>query len=1095
MKLLSSVLGLFASPITNKSQFSLYSGTTSNQSQKHNQQYSNHIYITKLSELIAVAENYSHTPHSFRNSKRAKSNWEKTNCLILDIDNSHSENPEDWLDTNTVSQLIGVSHYIIPSKSHLKWKTDIDGSIRKDEGDSPRPRLHIYIPTEQDIEDADLFEYLSDTIKEHFTVEDYCLIDTAVNGRSGSFFSSNSIDREYCSFVARNTNFFDWIEQISYQSVEEFKNKRTHKKASKKGQRSIKILDPNVKDKNLLFLGKFGFLVKDYPNENGTWQIQHLGEKSAGGYYYDLDNKKIWKHSNENWDVYDFLQEFQPHLTGDYCDYIGLRDERETVKKFIPYTEAEKRMMKFMSDKFFVSGKDVVVCGTEGSGKSKIAGLISWDFIKTGKNVGIFTQTNEQADEKIEKLLELGIPSSHIIRIAGRSYKDNCVEPDIDNISKSLSKKGLSTTYSVCKQCPSFQECKYYKQFQQYNSFTTGKIFVMVRDYLAINLPNNINPTLHRIIIDENPVSFISDNRELINVKDVRELFKKYQSGFTITIKKKEDDNEEKYYDLKTIGLDNLSISLYDFFTKQLKECSNDEVFRDLVSTLNDDNINILKDIHRVIWGIEKTLSSQYRSIVYDSNKLFSYISKLRENKAFRGIFFDEDTITLLDKKKVIDRYKNTPKMILDSNGRDSKSNLLSDIFETDFEKHNSDIESKVHITQVNKTYSKATLTHTDKKGQKTFSYENELGGLIRKEKDEKILFFIRKNSKDDLEEYLKTSFPNLEYEITHMNRNRGIDKWKDYGVCIYIGWYLEPIYSIIERYNTLYPDNPLDRHYEDYDEKEVLVRDLSGNSTQMMKQKCLFHPDKKTEERLNELIMSSLNDECSQSISRLRFVHTDVQKRVYILNTQLTGFPINTICSPKKFREGNYTSIDTRLNYLLLETDFDKDILVMDFKVLPDTTLWTDNSCFKKWRTRTFRETKGIKNYISKCLPKVSVYSYSWGRGTNQYFVLSGKTYDETKKHLENHYLSALGVKTIRDGIEPTIFSGSTELNSSLPEKHTSDSNVNEAIERKRKLLINIEKNNPFPLLPFEIEDEIPVRSLIDTINPDKPPSTYGFI
>jgi len=67
--------------------------------------------------------------------------------------------------------------------------------------------------------------------------------------------------------------------------------------------------------------------------------------------------------------------------------------------------------------------------------------------------------------------------------------------------------------------------------------------------------------------------------------------------------------------------------------------------------------------------------------------------------------------------------------------------------------------------------------------------------------------------------------------------------------------------------------------------------------------------------------------------------------------------------------------------------------------------------------------------------------------------------------------------------------------LNSSLPEKHTSDSNVNEAIERKRKLLINIENNNPFPLLPFEIEDESPGLSLIDTSNPDKPPSTYGFI
>ena len=78
----------------------------------------------------------------------------------------------------------------------------------------------------------------------------------------------------YCSFIDRETTCLEWISSIANQSIDEYKTSKTKSKTVF----NKKEIDPNVKDKNLLFLGKFGFLVKDYPNENGTWQIQHLCE-------------------------------------------------------------------------------------------------------------------------------------------------------------------------------------------------------------------------------------------------------------------------------------------------------------------------------------------------------------------------------------------------------------------------------------------------------------------------------------------------------------------------------------------------------------------------------------------------------------------------------------------------------------------------------------------------------------------------------------------------------------------------------------------------------------------------------------------------
>ena len=1047
---------------SNNSSFSLYLGSRDRTKQTTNQKYLNSIYISNLEDLIQVCRSYSHTTNRFNESRRGVVNWLGTDCLIVDIDNKESESESDWITISAASKLIGTSHYIIPSKSHLKWKTNIsDLSIRKEEGDSPRPRFHIYIPISRFIDDFKTFQYFSHSIKELFTINGSCLIDTSVSGRSGSFFSSPNLKVEDCILVEKDSNFEGWIQSVSKVSLEDYEPKKSKKKTTSSSQRIIKNLD----DENLKFLGRYRFLLKDYPNNNGTYQVQHLGEKSPGGYFYDSLNQKIWKYdaefSGESWTVYEFLKEFSPNEVKEYEKFrnIQIRDEKQTVNEYQTWEEVKPSIKKVI-DTFFDSGVSTVLGATEGSGKTlsvieKIEKTQIMDFYKRGsnKNVGVFVPTNHLADEWFDNLIKQGIRKEDIVRIAGRSHKDNCIDPDIDIKSISLREKGLSTTYSVCSDCPLFKKCNYYQQFENYRSLDKGKIFVMVRNYLTIDLPDFINtPSLDRIVIDENPTSFMTGEKENITVNQLEEIFEGYRTT----------------YSNNRLGWNPSVVSKYETFLNILKGCNTGSDLTNLLSEFSKNDLTKFSNLYRSIWSLENDKKFVNRFNRFDSSTLFFYLSKLRRKKSFKGVNFAGGTFTLLSKKRVIEPFRRVPKLILDSNVREEKSKILSDIFETNFESFNFKIRPNVDIHYVNKTFSKMTLESED------FCFEKEIGDLVSKLENKKVLFFIRQNQKDNLRSYLKTT--NLkDYEVLHQGGIRGLDRWKDFECCVYIGWFLEPINSVIDRYNSIYPDQPFSKILEEneslnYDERIVQIHTLNG-TVKELPQKCFSHPDKEIESRLNELLKQTLIDEMSQAISRLRFIHSKERKEVYILNTQLTDFPVKDIYQPKKFRAGNTTELDNRLNTLLDRTDFNNDVLVLDYKVVGD--LFKNNDSFKMWKNRNFGVTNGFINLlIGKSYSKLKLYKFSWGRGKNEYYVFSEKSYTETKNLLENHYLSILQVKSIRE-VTPIDVLGGHGVKQ--PKKNRNTEDINKSFIRfinKPKDSISLNINVDVSTLNFEFEN-----------------------
>lgn len=117
-----------------------------------NKKYQTTAIIHDLSDL-EEATCFDSITAECTNSERAKSNYLGDNMLVMDCDNTHSDDPDDWYDPNHVAEKFpNVGFYSIYSRNHMKPKKMNNGITQE-----PRPKFHLYFPLknrETDYEEA-----------------------------------------------------------------------------------------------------------------------------------------------------------------------------------------------------------------------------------------------------------------------------------------------------------------------------------------------------------------------------------------------------------------------------------------------------------------------------------------------------------------------------------------------------------------------------------------------------------------------------------------------------------------------------------------------------------------------------------------------------------------------------------------------------------------------------------------------------------------------------------------------------------------------------------------------------------------------------
>ena len=100
--------------------------------------YPNKNVVTDKESFIKATK-MDHVTAKYKGNYRSKDNFESSDCIPLDCDNDHSENPEDWLTPFDIAlEIPGVAFAVSYSRHHNLPKGD----------KSARPRFHIFFPIE-----------------------------------------------------------------------------------------------------------------------------------------------------------------------------------------------------------------------------------------------------------------------------------------------------------------------------------------------------------------------------------------------------------------------------------------------------------------------------------------------------------------------------------------------------------------------------------------------------------------------------------------------------------------------------------------------------------------------------------------------------------------------------------------------------------------------------------------------------------------------------------------------------------------------------------------------------------------------------------
>lgn len=144
--------------------FTLYA--TDMAGKQTNSHYPNRHEITSRPDL-EMTVCFDHVAATYKNSHRSSANFLVSDCVVMDIDNDHSENPDEWVTPESLGEVMaGVEFMAATSRNHMRIKG----------GESARPRFHVYYPINK-ISDASEYAGMKKRLAARFDFFDHNALD------------------------------------------------------------------------------------------------------------------------------------------------------------------------------------------------------------------------------------------------------------------------------------------------------------------------------------------------------------------------------------------------------------------------------------------------------------------------------------------------------------------------------------------------------------------------------------------------------------------------------------------------------------------------------------------------------------------------------------------------------------------------------------------------------------------------------------------------------------------------------------------------------------------------------------------------------
>lgn len=159
--------------------------------------YPNKNVVTDKESFIAATK-MDHVTAKYKGNYRSKDNFESSDCIPLDCDNDHSENPDDWLTPFDIALSIpGVVFAASYSRHHNLPKGD----------KSARPRFHVFFPIPK-VTDGEEYAAMKRKIADAFPYYDTNALDSA------RFLYGN--DSDEVEFYEGDKTILDYLEEDDF---------------------------------------------------------------------------------------------------------------------------------------------------------------------------------------------------------------------------------------------------------------------------------------------------------------------------------------------------------------------------------------------------------------------------------------------------------------------------------------------------------------------------------------------------------------------------------------------------------------------------------------------------------------------------------------------------------------------------------------------------------------------------------------------------------------------------------------------------------------------------------------------------------------
>lgn len=137
---------------------------------------------------------------------RARDHFFRADCVALDFDNDHTEEPAGWITPEEIRErLPGVAFAVTPSRNHLREKN----------GKEPRPKYHAFFPVDE-VRTAAAYEDLTGKLLQLFPEADKNAADAA-----RFFFGVEEPEAEIIPGRLNLSEYFDLLEGIPDGAEEE----------------------------------------------------------------------------------------------------------------------------------------------------------------------------------------------------------------------------------------------------------------------------------------------------------------------------------------------------------------------------------------------------------------------------------------------------------------------------------------------------------------------------------------------------------------------------------------------------------------------------------------------------------------------------------------------------------------------------------------------------------------------------------------------------------------------------------------------------------------------------------------------------------